>query len=574
MGTLFGLHGFGVQEERHRLQCPAPAPPLQRGGTASSFPAHFRNTCGDESLGWMNALFAKIWPHVDNAARRIVQEQVVPQVKESLPSLLQSSFKISKFTLGNTPPVLGPITFQEVSGGARLKIEINFDSSVDIALHIGASAGVRSLKFSGSLVLRLGPFIDESPVVGGVNMYFLNRPRLELDFTGLGNIADAPMVAGIVRRTIDDILAASLVLPNSICVPLATEKQGVDPVTLKQPLPLGVVRVQVVEAHQLLAKDVNLLRAGTSDPYVKIKLSSEEWKSSTIEKDLNPVWPKTEFRDFAIMDSEQIFFFEVFDEDRYSADDLIGVSKPVTLQSAFDGDSITLPLYPRLDSTGPGDCGNLTLKCTWYEPTSSSSSPGSMVAVRLKHVSVPHGVPEVSVVAEYGGVDRSTLCLKASAAQAAAAAVDAKLAGIVHRCSAEGIERDVIARLTELDASTVGALLDPPEIERTSSKALSNASQEPKFVKLDCTLYIPNAQLSTDSAPPVNLTVKDKKGRVLGKASIVAEKLSHGFEPKSISMEKPDGGDSGLEISAAAALHGLAQPETGPEEFAIGTPGR
>ena len=38
-------------------------------------------------------------------------------------------------------------------------------------------------------MLRLGPLINEMPIVGGITAYFVDAPELDLDFTGLGDMA-------------------------------------------------------------------------------------------------------------------------------------------------------------------------------------------------------------------------------------------------------------------------------------------------------------------------------------------------------------------------------------------------
>lgn len=50
------------------------------------------------------------------------------------------------------------------------------------------------------------------------------------------------------------------------------------------------LRVHLISGHELVAMDKN----GTSDPYVKFKLSGRLLhKSKTVHRDLNPVWDET-----------------------------------------------------------------------------------------------------------------------------------------------------------------------------------------------------------------------------------------------------------------------------------------
>lgn len=52
----------------------------------------------------------------------------------------------------------------------------------------------------------------------------------------------------------------------------------------------GVLRVHIVQAKNLVAKDMSLIRKGKSDPYVTITLGAQQYKTPTINNELNPKW--------------------------------------------------------------------------------------------------------------------------------------------------------------------------------------------------------------------------------------------------------------------------------------------
>lgn len=59
-------------------------------------------------------------------------------------------------------------------------------SNIEIDLGMGGlKLGVKSLSISGELVVRLEPLLQEMPVIGGVVVCCLIRPRLEMEFSGL-----------------------------------------------------------------------------------------------------------------------------------------------------------------------------------------------------------------------------------------------------------------------------------------------------------------------------------------------------------------------------------------------------
>lgn len=60
----------------------------------------------------------------------------------------------------------------------------------------------------------------------------------------------------------------------------------------RHPFLQNVLRIHVVEAQDLIAKDRFLggLVKGKSDPYVKLKLAGRSFRSRVVREDLNPRW--------------------------------------------------------------------------------------------------------------------------------------------------------------------------------------------------------------------------------------------------------------------------------------------
>ncbi|KAF0292523.1 Multiple C2 and transmembrane domain-containing protein [Amphibalanus amphitrite] len=85
----------------------------------------------------------------------------------------------------------------------------------------------------------------------------------------------------------------------------------------------SVVTIVLVEAKDLMAMDSE----GTSDPYVKLRLGAEKYKSKVQDRTLTPRW--LEQFDMHLYDSgSQILEIEVFDHDARSKDDFMGKTAP------------------------------------------------------------------------------------------------------------------------------------------------------------------------------------------------------------------------------------------------------
>ncbi|CAG7873026.1 unnamed protein product [Brassica rapa] len=81
--------------------------------------------------------------------------------------------------------------------------------------------------------------------------------------------------------------------------------------------PLGLLQVTVIRGKKLVIRDFK-----SSDPYVIVKLGTESAKTKVINNCLNPVWD--EEVSFTLKDPAAVLSLEVFDKDRFKADDKMG----------------------------------------------------------------------------------------------------------------------------------------------------------------------------------------------------------------------------------------------------------
>lgn len=78
-----------------------------------------------------------------------------------------------------------------------------------------------------------------------------------------------------------------MVLPNKFPIKLSDD---IEIMELKAPEPEGVLRVHVVEARNLMKKDVSMLGKGKSDPYAVITLGAQDFKTKVIDNTVDPKW--------------------------------------------------------------------------------------------------------------------------------------------------------------------------------------------------------------------------------------------------------------------------------------------
>ncbi|EYU27641.1 hypothetical protein ABFS82_13G138500 [Erythranthe guttata] len=117
--------------------------------------------------------------------------------------------------------------------------------------------------------------------------------------------------------------------------------------------------VRVIEAKNIPALDPN----GFSDPYVKLQLGKQRYKSKVVKKCLNPSWCE-EFI-FKVDDLKDELLICVLDEDKYFNDDFVGQIK-VPVSQVFEAKDKSLgttwyTLQPKTKKAKNKDCGEILL---------------------------------------------------------------------------------------------------------------------------------------------------------------------------------------------------------------------
>uniref|UniRef100_A0A7N6A657 C2 domain-containing protein n=1 Tax=Anabas testudineus TaxID=64144 RepID=A0A7N6A657_ANATE len=182
-------------------------------------------------------------------------------------------------------------------------------------------AGVKGIQLHGMLRVILEPLIGDVPLVGAVTLFFIRRPKLDINWTGLTNLLDIPGLNAMSDTMIMDAIASHLVLPNRLTVPLVADLHVAQ---LRSPLPRGVVRIHLLEAEDLTAKDTVIkgLIDGKSDPYAVLRVGTQIFTSHHVDSNLNPQWREM----YEVIVHEvpgQELEVEVFDKDP-DQDDFLG----------------------------------------------------------------------------------------------------------------------------------------------------------------------------------------------------------------------------------------------------------
>ncbi|VVC33371.1 Hypothetical protein CINCED_3A007280 [Cinara cedri] len=263
---------------------------------------------------WLNQIIKQMWPLVTVYAQNTIKVTLEPMVIESLREYKINSFSFDKLRLGSIPPKIGGVkVYDKVSRDQiMLDIDLIFASDCDISFYVsGIPCGIKDFQMRGMMRVVMKPLITISPLVGGLQVFFLNQPEIDYNLVGVADVLEMPGLNDILQKVISQQVAALMVLPNKLPIVLSKD---VPTHVVKLPEPEGVLRVHIVQAKNLVAKDMSLIRKGKSDPYVTITLGAQQYKTPTINNELNPKWDYwCEFASFS--PRGQVLKLKLYDED-------------------------------------------------------------------------------------------------------------------------------------------------------------------------------------------------------------------------------------------------------------------
>ncbi|CAB1317574.1 unnamed protein product [Coregonus sp. 'balchen'] len=285
----------------------------------------------DATQMWMK--FAKtfitvkqMWPYICQFVDKLFRETIEPAVKGANAHL--SSFCFTKIDMGDKPLRVNGVKVYTENVDKRqiiMDLEISFVGNTEIDVDIKkyyCRAGIKSIQLHGVLRVVMEPLLGDMPLIGALSVFFLKKPLLDINWTGLTNMLDIPGLNGLCDNLIQDIIYSYLVLPNRITIPLVGEAQLAQ---LRFPIPKGVLRIHFLEAQDLLGKDKFLggLIKGKSDPYGVLHIGNQLFQSKVVKENIHPKWNEVYEAMVYEQSGPQNLEIELFDEDT-DQDDFLG----------------------------------------------------------------------------------------------------------------------------------------------------------------------------------------------------------------------------------------------------------
>ncbi|XP_076667035.1 extended synaptotagmin-like protein 2 isoform X2 [Andrena cerasifolii] len=240
---------------------------------------------------WLNKVLYKVWPSINHFARELCKQSIEPAIAEKLAEYKVKGFQFERLVLGRIPlKIYGIKAYDRNTSRNEVIIDadVMYAGDCDITFSVGnIKSGIKDFQIRGMMRIVLKPLLPAMPLVGGIQAFFLNPPAINFNLVGVADVLDLPGFNDILRKIIVEQIAAFVVLPNKIVIPLS---DSVPVESLKIPEPEGVLRIHVVEAKHLMKKDIGVLGKGKSDPYAIINVGAQEFRTKTIDNTVNPKW--------------------------------------------------------------------------------------------------------------------------------------------------------------------------------------------------------------------------------------------------------------------------------------------
>ncbi|XP_050309807.1 extended synaptotagmin-2 [Anthonomus grandis grandis] len=277
-----------------------------------------------ERAEWLNRIIKQLWPCVNLYVKQIVRDSIQPALKENLEKYKMFGFKFERIILGTVPFRIGGVKVYDKNIDRNeiiMDLDIFYAGDCDVTFYLsGMKGGIRDFQLHGMLRVVMKPLISSIPLVGGLQVFFLNNPDIDFNLVGVADVLDMPGLSDILRRIVIETVANMMVLPNKFPIQLSEEVEAIE---LNCPEPEGVLRVHVVEAKHLMKKDIGMLGKGKSDPYAVVTVGAQTFKTKVIDNTVDPKWDF--WCEFNILESNgQQLYIHLWDKDDTGDDENLG----------------------------------------------------------------------------------------------------------------------------------------------------------------------------------------------------------------------------------------------------------
>lgn len=297
---------------------------------------------------WLNLAISQFWPGLITILdRELTAASNLLITKLDIPSL--TMIYLQKLHFGYQPlKLIGWKTFPSINNtcvdNIALELEIDLHSNTEIKLKIKPGVGtiVGTIdKLNLNLKIRIELFELNTRSWPGFNILsftILTSPKIEFNVTTNQTIMKTINQKSFsIDRVLQFMLSNTCLYPRSVNMSFDNGMLVVG----HTPVPCGILSVKILAGYDLQASDFSIVSSNaTSDPYVTLSSSIQEFTTPTIMKNLNPIWTTNNSFECTVFDKDlHQIQLRVYDYDQLSVDDFIG-DQSLTIQDLQDNISI------------------------------------------------------------------------------------------------------------------------------------------------------------------------------------------------------------------------------------------
>lgn len=286
----------------------------------------------DESAVWLSDIIREVWPFASNIVQFILLEYAQPALTAAVPAGLPAP-KFSRIDIDDAAPVVDRICvlhrkFARDDHAVVIEAEVTYNAKPDIQMTLSDFAfGVNHVKLQGRVEIVIRPLLDRVPLIGALQIAFINRPHLDYNLTGLAAVANQSLISRILRIFADSVVGKIAVLPNRVAY---KSDPDVDYFTFSTQ-PVGVLRVAALCGQGFPPTDREVFKQALGmselpDVYLLLSHGSIKVQTNRIDDSADPVWENQIF-DFVLTSesASQLLRVDAYDYDLgIGNDDFLG----------------------------------------------------------------------------------------------------------------------------------------------------------------------------------------------------------------------------------------------------------
>ncbi|KAJ8434390.1 hypothetical protein Cgig2_014237 [Carnegiea gigantea] len=325
-------------------------------------------------------------PDYERAVCKMIKSTAEPIFADYIGKYQIKDIKFENLCLGTLPPTFhGMKVYETNENQLVLEPAIKWAGNPNIVLAVTLMSAKIRFQVSASPRIHLKPLVPTFPCFANIVVSLMEKPYVDFGLTVMGgDIMSIPGVYRLVQETIKKQVASLYHWPQFLEIPV------LDTATAAVKKPVGILHVNVIRATKLLKMDV----IGTSDPYVRLRLSGEklpEKRTSIKMRNLNPEWNE-KFK-LIVKDPEtQALELHVYDWDKVGEDDKIGMQLvPLKELTPNEQKKFTLDLLKNTNMNDPHNKkprGTLEVELTFDPFKLESDSFKGLGTFSQKQVSV------------------------------------------------------------------------------------------------------------------------------------------------------------------------------------------